>query len=65
MKDCKSTVTNLVGVVNELKNKPVKPFYIRVRNPASGAVTQYSEVNPGQYVTLDLEPMKANSTPAQ
>ncbi len=58
MKDCKTTVNNLVNVVNELKDKPanIKPFYIRVRNPKSGAVTEYAEVNQGQYVTIDLEP---------
>ena len=33
-----------------------KPFYIRVRNPHTGAVTEYTPVNPGQYVTLDLQP---------
>ncbi len=58
MKDCKTTVANLVGVVNELKDKPavIKPWFIRVRNPKSGAVTEYAQVNQGQYVTIDLEP---------
>ncbi len=59
MAECKSTVTNLVSVVNQLKDikpEPPKPFYIRVRNPKSGAVTEYAEVNQGQYVTIDLEP---------
>jgi len=35
---------------------PSKPFFIRVRNPKTGAVSPYATVNPGQYVTLDLTP---------
>lgn len=39
-----------------------KPFYLRVRNPHTKATTEYAEVHPGEYVTLDLEPI---SQPAQ
>lgn len=33
------------------------PFYIRVRNPATGQATPYAAVKQGQYVTLDLTPI--------
>lgn len=45
-----------VGEVADEVLRNQKPFHIRVRNPKSGFVTEYSAVTPGSYVTIDVEP---------
>jgi hypothetical protein len=52
-----SSVSNLtIQQLTPPSQPATKPFFIRVRNPKSGAVTEYAQVNQGQYVTIDLEP---------
>jgi hypothetical protein len=56
MKASATAVSNLTNIASQ-PAKPAAPFHIRVRNPASGFVTAYSDVLPGQYVTIDMQPV--------